>query len=351
MKYCFQNIKQYQDKSQKYLVENIQILSNRFEEISEIKNNYPYVFSCFTNQKIIEQWQNELSDDLIELEIEMEKLRITKQTVALNNKLLLIKLLSKLDVSLREKKYITIYHKYQNIVFSQMKDASEELADVIRQNDYERIANDIVMFNSSGDIGKHFSEQARRTLRIGLDHLMEETEIQAIMLGDNLELKRINSIVENLKRIRRAKQFVSHYLDTPDRLDKCIADVKKFIEERMKRFLEGVKALININYFSEADRRLDLVTIACRILGNYCTEMTLHEVEELKDRENHIVLKEIVERYSKMDISEYFFNPLIDIFAKFELVINIKPVYGQNHLVSDVIRTIVMCISQANEIS
>lgn len=327
MKDCFEKIKQYPNINKEDLFERVRILSNCLQEISLVKNKYPQVFSYFSNQKIFEQWQEELSNDVIELEIQMEKLYITQQATHLNQKLLMSKALSKFDSSLEGEKYIIIYRKYQNVVLVQMKSIFEEVLNAIRQDDYETVAYEIVKLPLSDDVGQFFSAQFKRSLRVRLDDLMDETRMQTILLGDSLEFEKIKSIVKNLKRIQNAKRFVSQYFDTYDELYVCIEEVKKLIEQRINRFLESTKAVIVINDFSEVERRIDFITLVCAILENYCSKMVLDRIEALTKHHSNVVLKDVVEKYSEMDISEYFFHPPIYIFAKFEDVISVDSKY------------------------
>ncbi|CAF1137415.1 unnamed protein product, partial [Didymodactylos carnosus] len=156
-----------------------------------------------------------------------------------------------------------------------------------------------------------------------------DTKIQAIMLGNNIEIEGIKSIVENLRRMQRAKQFTSQYLDAPDEIDGCVAEVKKLIEERIKSFLKGVKALSNINNFYEADKKIDSITLVRTLLGKYCTEDIFNQIEALKESQNNVVLKDVVNKYSEMDITGYTLNPPTDIFEKFKVANNTNPIYNQ----------------------
>jgi hypothetical protein len=182
---------------------------------------------------------------------------------------------------------------------------------------------------SSSDVGERFYEQAKQALNVGLNNLIEDTKNQAIMLGNNLEVEGVKSIVENLKRMQRA-EFASKYLDKPDEIDKSVTEIKKMIEERIIRYLKGIEALITSNNFYETDKKFDSVTLVRNLLGNsYCTPAVTKQIEDLKERQNEVVLKDVVDKYSKMDIDRYNLNPPADIFKKFKEVDNTNPIYDQ----------------------
>ncbi|CAF3967980.1 unnamed protein product, partial [Rotaria sordida] len=330
MESCFDNIKQFQNTNNEELLDKVRILSTRLQEIHEIKITYSYVFSCFFNRKIFEQWQQELSNYQTELIDEMEKLCIMDQTSILKNKLLIVRALSRLDSFLEGEKYIDIYFKYQNEFLSKMNDTSKKVRDAIQKYDYEQVTYELTKFKLLGDIGEHLFKQAKQALNRNLVLFIEETNDQVIMLGTNLEIERIKLIIENLNRIQKAKQFVLQYLDTPDELDKCITDIKIMIEERLKRFLERVKVLlININNFYEVKQKMEYINSVRNLLGSYCTKVIFDEIETIQERQEHVISVEVVQKYSDMNIDIYVLNPPIDIFEKFTAVKNINPIYNQ----------------------
>ena len=328
MRDCFDKIKQRSNMNTKDLTEKTRILSNRLQEIFEVKNQYHQVLACFINPKMFEHWQVELSDDIIDLEIELEILHMTEQIVLLNQRLAMIKPLSKLDRYLERDKYNDIYQKYKNIAFVQMKNILDRGLNAIQQDDYETVAYEIDKLPlSDNDIGEYLSIQFKRSLRIKLDDLMYKTRMQAIMLADSVQLEEIKSLVKSLGQIEKVKRFLSQYFDGHNELDICIDEAKKFIELRLSRFLESIRAVIMIHDFVEVEKRLDSITLVCGLLGGYCSSTILNEIKIQTERKDNVVLQEIVTKYSEMDIREYFFHPPIYIFGKFEAVVNVNSKY------------------------
>jgi flagellar biosynthesis GTPase FlhF len=323
----FDFITQFQNQNKKELFKKARILANRLRELIEIKT-CNRVYSCFSNKRIAEYWQKDLSNYLIELADEMERAKVIQQIEILSEKLLVAKALSGLDEFLQTDKYNTLYTKYQSVFFSETNEISKRVIDAIKTHDYEQVSLDMATLQSSSEIGQKYFELARRALIVGLENLIEETKTQAIWLGNNIGKEQIQPIVENLKRLQKAKQFVSTFFQ-PEEIYQCIDEVKQLIEERIKRFLEGVKALITINNFYEADKKVDSITLVRSILGNYCTPDIWKQIDELKERQNKVVLEDVVTKYSEMDLSSYTLNPPTDIFAKFLEVNSNNPVYHQ----------------------
>ncbi|CAF0744473.1 unnamed protein product [Adineta steineri] len=326
---CFESIKQFKSENKEEVFEKARLLARRLRELSEIKLTYSRVFSCFSNKTVMEEWQNELSNYVIELAEEMKKFSFFRRTESLSTSLIIAKALSKLDIFLVNEKYINIYNTYQDKFLLQTSDINKRVIDAIKNTDYEQVAIEMTALQSLTDVGEHFFQQTKRLLTVGLDNLMEETKSQAIMLGNNIEKEEIKLIIDNLKRLQNAKQFVSDYLAKPEAIEKCIEEVKNLIEERIKRFLEGVKALITINNFYQADKKIDSITVVRTLLGNYCTEDVSKQIEELRKSQSDVVLIDVVQKYSEMDIKAYTLNPPTDIFAKFGEMNNTNPIYHQ----------------------
>ncbi|CAF4958277.1 unnamed protein product [Rotaria sp. Silwood1] len=335
----FEKIKNYEDKNEKdkneEIFKNAQILSSRLQQVSEIKPVDSRILSCFSNPKLIEQWKNKLGKYSKELSIEMEELKVSKQIKALNIKLLVARALSRLDDFLKDekiskdKRFIEIYSEYKAEIIIHVTDVCKKVIDAIKTYAYEEVCHLMNSIDISKEGGYDFLEQAKRALNTGLKDLMEETKIQTIMLGNNIEIERIKSIIENLKRIGNAKQFTSQYLVAPNEPDEITEEVKQLMAEQIKRFLESVNALLTVNNFSEADKRIDSITLVPALLGKYCDVEVAKQIEGLRKSQKDVVLKDIVKIYSEMDIISYHLNPPTDIFAKFHQVNSTNNIYNE----------------------
>ena len=227
---CFDIIKKSSNTNE--ILDNVRILSSRIQEISDIEKTSPHVFAHFSKTNIVQDWQTELSNYYLELSTEMARLSVTQRTEALNMKLTTAKVLSKLDKFLENSKFIDIYNEYQKIFFSQNNDIGQQVIDAIKNFDYEGVAVKMMTLQSSNEVGKHFYAEAKRPLNAGLEQLIEGTENQVIMLGSTIAREDIRSIVDNLKRMERAKQFIEKHLDAPHKIDESIKKVKSIIEDR-----------------------------------------------------------------------------------------------------------------------
>lgn len=327
MENCFDIIKKSFDTDE--ILDKVRILSSHVQEIADIEKASPHVFSHFSKKTIIADWQTELSSYCLELSTEMARLSVTQRTEDLNTKITTAKALSKLDKFLDTTKYIDIYNEYQKIFFSQNNDIGQKIIDAIKNFDYEGVAAKMMTLQSSNEVGKHFYAEAKRPLNAGLDQLIEETENRVIMLGSTIAPGDIRSIADNLRRMERAKQFIEKHLDAPHKIDESIRNVKSIIEDRIKRYLVGVKALIDNHNFYEADRKIESITLMRNLLGKYCTKQISDEIENLTEYQSNVVLTNVVNKYSEMDISGYTLNPPTDIFERFGQVNQTNPIYNQ----------------------
>ncbi|CAF4322129.1 unnamed protein product [Rotaria sp. Silwood2] len=324
---CFENIKEHQSHTNKELFNKARIFLIHLQEINEIKTKYPHVFSCFANEKIIEHWQNELASYLDYLSDEMVELQRKQQTEDLGIKLSVVKALSKLDSFLTGEKYNELHRKYKDIFLSQTSDVCKQVMDAINNGDYERVALEMLALESANEIGGSFLKQAKRELRDSVDRLLNKTKDDVIR-GESIEIEGIKSVVDNLKQIECEKKFIKKYLSTPDEIDECILEVRRIIKDRTNRFADNIRALIVIYKFSEANQKMDALLSMQILLKKISTDDISTQIETLKQFEKDFI-SNIVDKYSKMDISGFILNPPKDTFEKFKLVENIKPIYKE----------------------
>ena len=310
------------------IFDRARLLANRLQEISDIEKTSPRVLSCFSTKTMVEDWQMELSSYRSELSNEMARLSVTQSTEVLNSKLTTSKALSKLDKFIDDRRYIDLYNEYQKVFFTQNDDIARQVVDAIKSFDYEGVAVKMLTLDSSSEVGKHFYREAKRLLTAGIDQLIEGTENQVIILGNSISLDDIKAIVDNFKRMERAKQFIPDDLYPPDKIDESIKNAKEIMSKRIKQYLVGVRSLIVNHNFYEADGKIDSITQVKNLLGKFCTKEISDEIESLNEYRDKVVLTN-VDMYSQMDINSYPLNPPTDIFEKFKRVNQTNPVYRE----------------------
>ncbi|CAF5016018.1 unnamed protein product, partial [Rotaria sp. Silwood1] len=137
------------------------------------------------------------------------------------------------------------------------------------------------------------------------------------MVGNNFDTNKIKSIVNNLKKIQRAKQFVLSHINKPDELEKCINDIKSKIEKQLQRFLKEVEAFVNIDNFYEAEQKVELIISVRNLLGNYCSQQISDQIDRVNANQAQVLLDGVVNKYSDMDFDKYVSNPPSDFFNRF----------------------------------
>lgn len=322
----FERIKKFKKENHEQLREDVEKLACRLQDISLIKTKYPRILLCFGNSEIMDHWSKDLSEHVIELSTEMASSSEMNRTDMLNTEVSLAKALSKLDRFVNERKYIDIYREYQKILFSRTHNVAQQVLEAIKKHDYQLVAFEITSLQVTDTVGAHFCQQAKRAIHIGLSDLMDETKNRVSLLGENMESE-IKPVVDNLKKLQKAKEFLADFLDTTFNIDEYLNEIKQLIQQRIQRFINSVTALITVNNFYEADRRIDSITLVRTVLGRFCTDDVSEEIEALKTIQSKVVLIDLVKKYSEMDISQYTLNPPRDIFAKFSQVSNLNPVY------------------------
>lgn len=331
MKNYFENIQQYPSESKEIIFKKARLLSNRLEEMKELKAKHNNIFSYLSDPMILDKWKKELSDFQNNLSDELKELHHTQQINELRNKLVIVKALTKLDDFLCGEKYADSYSEYQNMFFAQNNDIYQAVIGAIKTENYEQVATEIVLLESAGDVGKHFYKQTKQILNSALQDLIENMLQAAVTLGNEIEITNVRILLQHLKRIETAKQFVSSHLDASIliQIDNMMNEVKLHIEKKMNYFLERINANLNAHNFFEADKKIESITVVHTLLGKYCSTNVSINIEALRENQRKVVLEDSVNKYLNLSITDYIFSPPTDIFMKFDEVKNINPMYEQ----------------------
>ena len=329
MEHSFDTIKQYPSKSKDEILEQARLFSVRWQELLEIKTKYTRVFSSSPNQNIMEQWENQLFTYLSDIEDEMHLFSISLQIKALQDKLVILKVLSLFDRFFAGEKYRSVYHTYQEIFFTRTRATFDQIVDDIGKSNYERVDHGMKTLQLSGDIGNHFFLRAQQALNVSVGNLCEETKTRALLLRKNLDGSEVKSLVDNLRRIQRAGKFSADYLDRSEDLDECVREIQSLIEERMQHSLRNITALISVHSFRRAEEELVSIDFIRRLLGRYCTERVSTDISQMQFHQGQFVLDQVIEQFATRDISDYFLYPPIDIFSRLEEASSTNPIYSK----------------------
>ncbi|CAF4333156.1 unnamed protein product, partial [Rotaria sp. Silwood2] len=322
IKDSFHFIKAFQNGDKQEIFHKATLLFERLEEISDITDKYPIVLEQLHSKRIKEECKRDLEKYLEDLSGELTFLNSEENTEAFHNKLLIAKALSTVDPFVRGKKYNEIYSTYQKVFIDAASERGKRVMENINNFKYEEIQIDLETLRTSKEAGQgqRYFEQAKRGFNISLDSLLEATKNQTIMLGSKLEFDAIKALVDNLKRMEKAKRYMSEYTDKLDLIDSCVSEVKGLIEGRMKNYLTSVRAVNNMGNFYEAGERLKHIQTVKDLLGIYCTESISQEIDTLNHNQDEILDNVVVKKYIEMDINEYTLNPPKDIFDRLEKV-------------------------------
>ncbi|UJR19846.1 hypothetical protein I4U23_022979 [Adineta vaga] len=299
--------------------QKVRYLSNYLREIIEIEKNYSYVFSCFHQHTIAKDWKDSLVNFLQTLSDEMAKLLTTHNIQHLQMKLSLAQELSRLDWYLDEEKYEEIYRKYRHLVELQNTNLSRQMKDSMKVFDYETAAIKIRELQLSDEIGKETYIDSKRFINQNLKQIYEGTKKQVIKLRDEIEIELIESIVENLERMEKVKQSLEIHLDEPNEIENSIGEIEKLIEERIQISLECIHVLLINHHLYEANQKLESMKLIRKVLGKFCTNEICNRIGNLEEYHDKEILKNIIEKYSNMDLNEYHLNPPKEFFDKTDL--------------------------------
>ena len=138
----------------------------------------------------------------------------------------------------------------------------------------------MAVLQSSNDVGKDLHEQAKRPVNTAFRQLIEEITTQTIMLEKHLQIDEIQTIVDNLKKLAKAKQFMLHDRNEAGKIACCMSEAKKVIEDKMINCIENIKSFIDNHHFYEADERIDSIGKIHYLLSSYNTDRVSKKIEK-----------------------------------------------------------------------
>ncbi|CAF3887489.1 unnamed protein product, partial [Didymodactylos carnosus] len=100
----------------------------------------------------------------------------------------------------------------------------------IEYHDYANVASEM-SHQDDDPSNQRALDQMKHSLSVSVTDRIEEVETKAIMLDNNMEKETVKSIVDDLKKIKNAKRFVSDYLDqtTQERLNTCVEQIESIL--------------------------------------------------------------------------------------------------------------------------
>lgn len=274
----------------------------------------------------------QLKEYQLDLSAELQKLEIGGDKAALQNRLVVARAMSALDTYLDDADtFLVLYRQYRQKLYSSARKTSVAVIEAIKNSNFQKVAAEIIGLKSIKDeVGEYTLKQILQILSNKITALAEENKTKAIMLQSNLTPEEIDTIVKGLSQIKQAQTFVGQYLDksVQDHISNSIETLKTTVSERLRSFLDRIRAFVRANNFYEAGRNLEIAKKVIGLLGIYCEKKAKEEYEQLQNTLGDM-LDSVVEKYKDMKINMYWSTPPADIFVKFQKVCNESPLYSE----------------------
>ena len=154
---------------------------------------------------------------------------------------------------------------------------------------------------------------------------------------------------EHNKNRFRTDGFINE--ETKEILIKGIVTIEETLNSKIMKYLETIKALINVYEFYDAEEKLEHLKTILLILGSNCKieERVAEQVEEMQNTLDSIVSK-VLEKYKTLPIRDYVLKPPKEIIEKFEKVKhrNSKYVEGLSELKNLILNNITAELESCN---
>jgi hypothetical protein len=273
-----------------------------FNEIIDIENSYPVIFSLFPNhKKIINCWKIRLSEQFDRFGTEMEQLLVRRNLPALKNKILIAKSLRMLDLYLTaQKSYQELGNQYNGKLASEIDQIKIQLEKNLQEFEYRLAADNFEDLESLGIKEVLYQNKCKNSLW-ELKELTRNSIVKFLALipeeGD--------SICKNLKNIENFFKYVGKYNQEETTREMIFSDIRMILSEKVKWFAEGINGLIHAHKFTEAENELCKINVIKQLFEKYLSSEAITLIEQLMTTKNEFVTKELVEDFSNVDKLPY----------------------------------------------
>ena len=273
-----------------------------FNEIIDIQNSYPVIFSLFPNhKKIINYWKIQLSEQFDTFGTEMEQLLVKKNLPALKNKILIAKSLRMLDVYLTgQKSYQELGNQYNGRLASEIDQIKIQLEKNLQEFEYRIAADNFEHLQSLGIKEVLYQNKCKNSIW----ELKELTRNSIVKLL-TLTLEEGDSIYKKLKNIENFFKYVGKYNHEEISREMTFSDIRIILSEKVKWFAEGINGLIHAYKFTEAENELYKINVIKQLLEKYLSSEAITLIEQLMTTRSEFITKELVEDFSNVDKLPY----------------------------------------------
>ena len=338
-----------------------QRLKNHLNDLKDIANQ-ALLENVFKSSQIMSEAMEKMQNLLMILFEQLS--RDGGEQKDLKDRFQIVKALSTVNTS--DKNFQSLYRDYQFAVSKEFKKFYIRLTNFIQNNEYQNVATELLSI-SENPVNENSFNQIRNLLSNSIINLIEKTKQNAGIHCRNLETNHIENISGNLKRLQCARLHIAVNFDehnknrfrtdgfineeTKEILIKGIVTIEETLNSKIMKYLETIKALINVYEFYDAEEKLEHLKTILLILGSNCKieERVAEQVEEMQNTLDSIVSK-VLEKYKTLPIRDYVLKPPKEIIEKFEKVKhrNSKYVEGLSELKNLILNNITAELESCN---
>jgi len=317
--------------SKESLTQNAQMMLKLLKQEIKLKNDFPNLFSIYNSEEksLVEYWKSKLSlylQDFSEQLLKLSNSNSANKGQELQKKLLVGRALGVLDELMEGDKFMSLYETYQTRYYEQNYKRLKGYIQSVKSGDYSQLSKILKSLreHNTEEIGcSDQYEELRNCLSESLEDLMDQTKRltqQAFWSKGLPNAEQLTPIVASLKRLRKAEDYLEEQdLNFPiQNFRKCEDRVKKIISADLNYAMEQYKNLITSGNYAEAEQLRQYVNQICRVLGGEWEETLPKRNNDLDAARNNKV-KEIMETYQQMKISDYSYQPPKEVYVRLEL--------------------------------
>ncbi len=265
-----------------------------FNDIIDIQNNYPVIFSLFPDhKKTINYWEMRLSEQYDTFGAEMEQALLEKNFPALKNKILITKSLRGLDFYLTgQKSYRQLCNQYNGKFTTETDQIKTELEKNLQDFEYRKAEDNFERLESLGIKEVRYKNSLWELKELTIDR------IEKFII---LTLEEADSIRKKLETIENYFKYMGKYIKEEITRETIFGEIRLILDEKVKGFTDGIDGLFHAYKFTEGENELYKINVIKQLLGKYISSEKVTSIEELIINKNAFITKVLVEYFSNLD--------------------------------------------------
>ena len=251
----------------------------------------------------------------------------------LNDRLKVLKSLIQLDEIFGKERYRGVYNKHKDLFHKAALDILRKGIDAVKAQNHQLVFSIMSDLERESKLGIIMSQRHLFELQATLNRELEEyinytLKITRETLMEHMDIDKIHDIEDRLNKLEDVKLYFSGFINPEITvIAKKITRIKETISKGILDLIINIRVLLSSHNFVEFELKRKLLYQIRHILNTHCESHILERIKELEKTEEE-GFRDLISKYSDLDIEQYFHNRPKEICNKLDLAKSNNPKYG-----------------------